>query len=450
MRMRKLSTAALVCAAVAMSTTGCLQNPDASGGASGGGLNGSVKGGSAVGDKKVTVLGAFGGDEEKYFNASLKKFEAETGIDVQYTSDQDFTTTIKSKVQSGDSPDVGLFPQPGGLLEMAAAGKIQPIDSYLDYDKLDGSLVPGFMDASRYKGRVYGAPMRMAVKSVVWYPKEAYTAGGFNKAPATVQEVYKVAEAVKAKGIAPWCEAWGSDQATGWVGTDWLEEYMLRMYGPDVYDDWTSHKIPFNDPRVVKALDELGKVFKAPGNVYGGTQAILNTKFGEAMSPAFAKPAPKCMILRQGNFVTTFFPKDVQANIDNSVGTYPFPAFAGGYKGKPVLGGGDLAALFNGEDPDAKKFMEFLSSDKFGAEWAKAGGWLSPHKTFDGANYPNQTTRDIAKMATTATVFRFDGSDLMPKEVGSGSFWTGMIDWVNGSKDSKQVADAIETSWPKR
>ena len=79
-----------------------------------------VDGGSADGDKVVTILGAFGGDEEKNFNASLAEFEKSSGIDVKYTSDQDFTTTIKQKVSSGDSPDIGLFPQPGGMLEFAA------------------------------------------------------------------------------------------------------------------------------------------------------------------------------------------------------------------------------------------------------------------------------------------------------------------------------------------
>jgi len=45
-------------------------------------------------------------------------------------------------------------------------------------------------------------------------------------------------------------------------------------------------------------------------------------------------------------------------------------------------------------------------------------------------------------------VFRFDGSDMMPAAVGTGTFWTGMIDWLNG-KPTKDVLDAIERSWPK-
>ena len=30
---------------------------------------------------------------------------------------------------------------------------------------------------------------------------------------------------------------------------EWVEEYMLRVHGPDVYDDWTSHRIPFASHR---------------------------------------------------------------------------------------------------------------------------------------------------------------------------------------------------------
>jgi alpha-glucoside transport system substrate-binding protein len=114
----------------------------------------------------------------------------------------------------------------------------------------------------------------------------------------------------------------------------------------------------------------------------------------------------------------------------------------------PILGGADLAALFNGNDDEAMQVMKFLTSDKFGAEWAQAGGWLSPHRTFDATNYPNQTTKDIAKQATEASSVVFDGSDVMPKEVGSGTFWTGMVDWIQG-KDSQATTKTIEGSWPQ-
>ena len=440
--------AAGVCAAVLALTSGCLQDPNAAGGGSGSGVGGFVDGGSNDGDKVVTLLGAFPGAEKRAFEDSVKLFEDESGIDVQYTADTDFTTTVKQKVNSGDSPDIAMFPQPGGLLELAADNKIQPVDTYLDYDELDRTLIPGFLDAARMNGRVYGAPMRMAVKSIVWYPKQAYEKAGYNTAPRSIQELQTVAEKIKADGAAPWCMGWSADQATGWVGTDWIEEYVLRMYGPDVYDQWVKHEIPFDDPKIVRAYDEFGKLAKGDGMVLGGVKGILNTKFGDAMNPAFDTP-PKCFLHRQGNFATGFYPAKVQKALDDQVGVFAFPPFEGGYGGQPILGGGDIAALFNGNDKDAIAVMKYLTSDKFGDKWAQIGGWLSPHATFDASNYPDETTRKIAKLASGADVFSYDASDSMPKEVGSGTFWTGMVDWLDGSASSKQATTDIETSWPK-
>lgn len=184
----------------------------------------------------------------------------------------------------------------------------------------------------------------------------------------------------------------------------------------------------------------------ADGQVYGGVKGVVNTTVAESMFPAFEDP-PKCVLERQGSFEVSFLPADVQADLDSEVGVIPFPA-ADDSGSTAILGGGDLAALFNGDDEDAIAVMEFLTSDEFGVEWAQAGGWLSPHTTFDVENYPNQTTKDIAESSYGASAVVFDGSDVMPKEVGSGTFWTGMVDWIQG-KDSQSTAADIESSWPQ-
>jgi len=446
---RRLVALACTATAGAMILTGCLNNPNqGGGGAPGGGGEGIADNAEADGDGVVTILGAFGGQEQEGFLASLEEFEAESGITIQYTADQDFTNTIRLRTNSGQAPDIAIFPQPGGLLELAEEGYIQPIDTYLDFDALDRTLVPGFLESARMNGRVYGAPMRMAVKSIVWYPAEAYEAGGYNTEPADLDELDAVAEEIKADGITPWCMGWGSDQATGWVGTDWIEEYMLRLWGPDVYDQWTSHEIPFDDERVVAAFDAYGELLQTEGNVLGGPSGVLSTPFSDAMLPAFDDP-PKCMLERQGNFVTGFLPDDVQADLDNQVGLFVFPRAADSeYDGQPIMGGGDIAALMNGNDPDAIAVMEFITSDQFGGEWASAGGWLSPHTTFDASQYADEITRQTAEIVAAADVFRFDGSDLMPNAVGGGTFWTGMVEWLRGDKTAEEVTAEIERTWP--
>ena len=302
------------------------------------------------------ILGAFGGDEQEAFEASLAEFEQSSGIDVQYVSDQDFTTTIKQKVNSGDAPDIGLFPQPGGLLEFAADGKVQPIDTYLDYDAIDRSLVPGFLEAARYKGRIYGAPMRMAVKSIVWYPKPAYDDAKYTTSPASIQALSPTSPTrSRPPASPPWCMGWESDQATGWVGTDWLEEYMLRMYGPDVYDEWVSHRIPFNDERVVRRSTSSARSPRRRVRCWVARKGILNTAFGDAMTPAFDDP-PKCMMHAPRQLRHRLLPQATcrRTSTTGSAST-SFPPYDGGYDGQPILGGGDLAALFNGNDPDARR-----------------------------------------------------------------------------------------------
>ncbi len=435
--------------AVAMTLlTGCLSSETPSNGGGAAGTGSFVDGGSADNDKKVTMLGTFGGDEEKNFLAALAPFEESSGIDIQYTADRDFATTIKQKVNSGDAPDIGLFAQPGGLMEFATTNKVQPLDTFIDVGSLESSLVPGLLDSARNNGRVYGAPMKMAGKSLVWYPKKAYTAGGYPTEPATMTELQtEVADKIKASGASPWCMGWESAQDTGWVGTDWIEQYVLGMHGPEVYDQWTTHKIPFNDERIVQAFDEFAKLAKGDGYVLGGPKGVLSTPFGEAMLPAFSDP-PRCFLERQGNFVTSFLPENVQANLADEVGVFAFPTFEGGFEGRAMVGAADIAALFNGNDPDAQEVMKFLSSADFGKEWATAGGWLSPHKTFDTSLYPDEITKQVAEIVANADVFRFDGSDLMPKAVGSGTFWSELIKWENG-QSSKETADNIEASWPK-
>ena len=58
----------------------------------------------------------------------------------------------------------------------------------------------------------------------------------------------------------------------------------------------------------------------------------------------------------------------------------------------------------------------------------------------DLANVANPIDKlSVEILQDPSSVFRFDGSDLMPAAVGAGTFWKGMTDWING-KDTKSRA----------
>ena len=423
----------------ALTLTGCLASSDDSSDSGG-------AGGSDSGDGVVEVFGAFTGTEQDSFEETIAPFEDESGIDVKYTGNADFTTLIQSNVQSGNPPDIGVFPQPGLLLDIASDGDIVPIDDYLDTASLEETLVPGLLDAvTDGEGTAYGAPMKLAVKSLVWVPKQAWEQGGY-EVPATYQDLLDLSEQIKSDGIAPWCLGMEAGTATGWYGTDWVEEMVLRVAGPDVYDQWVAHEIPFDDPLIQESFDAYGEIVFGD-LVLGGPEGILNTNVEDAHVPQLESP-PGCMMQRQGNFVVDFYGAEVQKNLDDTYTVFAFPPYEGGFDGDPVLGGGDMVSLFNGDDDEAIQVAEFLTSPEFGAEWAQTGSFLSPHTTFDTSNYPNETITEIAKIATEADVFRFDASDLMPAEVGAGTFWTGMVEWTSGDKSTAEVTADIEESWP--
>jgi alpha-glucoside transport system substrate-binding protein len=392
-------------------------------------------------------MGAFVDDEAEDFRAALQPLIDE-GVDVTYSPTPDFNTLITTRVEGGDVPEIALFPQPGLLLDVAEQTDAPPVSEYVDAQALEDSLIPGFLDSvTNEDGDVMGFPMRMAVKSALWYPKPAFEEAGY-ELPETQEELTALEEQIRSDGNTPWCLGMEAGDATGWVGTDWVEEYMLRLHGPDVYDQWVSHDVVFDSPEVTAAFEKFGEDWQTEGNVVGGAQGLLSISAEASPAGLFEDP-PQCFLHRQGNFATAFFPDDVVENLDENVGVAYFPEDTEGYDGRPVLAGGDLALLLN-DTPDARRTMEFLAQDDFGEEWAQAGGWLSPHTGFDAENYPTQVEKDLFAIGADATVLRFDASDLMPGAVGTGSFWTGIVDWVGGQSDLQGVLQSIDSSWPSQ
>jgi alpha-glucoside transport system substrate-binding protein len=393
-------------------------------------------------DQVVKILGAFGTQEEVRFNEAVKVFEDATGIDVQYESTRDFEVLINVRVEAGDAPDLAAVPQPGLMARFASQGELVELWPEI-LAKMDANYAPVWKTLGSYDGKPYGLFHRVNVKSLVWYPKEAFEMYGYT-IPTTWEEMIALSDKMVEDGVAPWCIGIESGVATGWPATDWMEDIMLRTAGPDVYDQWINHEIPFNDPAVKKAAEMMMEIWGNPDYVLGGTTAIATTQFGDAPKPMFEEP-PQCMLHRQGSFITGFFPEEIQAELDAKVGVFGLPGIDPQW-GMPVLGGGDQFVMFN-DRPEVRQFMEFLTTWESAASWAAAGGALFPHLDQDVSVYPDSISQAQAELLLNAQVFRFDASDMMPAEVGNGSFWAEMVNLVSG-KDLDAVLADIDASWP--
>jgi alpha-glucoside transport system substrate-binding protein len=152
---------------------------------------------------------------------------------------------------------------------------------------------------------------------------------------------------------------------------------------------------------------------------------------------------PSCWFHKQAGWIPDFWPEGTEAGVDSSF--FYLPPIDEEY-GKPVLGGGDVFAAFS-DRPEVLAVMEYLASADSAKGWIEAGGFISPNRTVPADWYGSYVDRAQAEILQGATTLRFDASDLMPAEVGAGTFWTGMVDWVSG-EDINTVLQDVEDSWP--
>ncbi|PKW25563.1 ABC transporter substrate-binding protein [Phycicoccus duodecadis] len=403
---------------------------------------------SELNGKTVSIYTSIVTPEDASHKASYKAFEDCTGVKVNYEGDKDFEKNLPQRAQSGNLPDVAFIPQPGLLQTMVDTGKAIPASKTVG-DEVDKYFGKDWRKYGSVDGTLYAAPLGANVKSFVWYSPKTFKAKGYT-VPTTWDELMTLTAKIAADdpGAKPWCAGFGSGTATGWVGTDWVEDVLLRTAGPDVYDQWVAHKVKFNDPKVADALAKVGAILKDPKYTNGGFGApstIATTTFQDGGQPILKN---KCYMHRQASFYASNWPEGTKVAEDGDVWAFYLPSVD--TSTKPVLGGGEFVATFR-DAPEVKAFAAFLASPDWANAKAKAttnGGWVSANKGLDVANLVSPIDQQSAKiLQDPAAVFRFDGSDQMPSAVGAGTFWSEMTNWVKG-QDDKTTLDNIEKSWP--
>ncbi len=390
----------------------------------------------------VTVAGPWLTPEDGYFRDVLAYFEEATGAKAVYTGSDSFEQQIVIDAEAGSAPNIAVFPQPGLAAVLAGKGQLTPLSDEMKQWVIDNYAAgQSWVDLGTIGGEFYGFFYNVNLKSLVWYSPENFEDAGY-EVPETMEELKALTEQIVADGETPWCIGLGSGAATGWPATDWVEDMMLRTQPPEVYDAWVSNEMPFNDERVIAAIEEYGWFARNDDFVSGGAGAVASTDFRDSPKGMFTSP-PQCYLHRQASFATAFFPEDVVPGEDADF--FYLPGYAEKDLGNPVLGGGTVLAITD-PTPGAEALMDFLTLPIASEVFMNQSGFLAPHKGVNLDAYRDDILRKQGEILLNATTFRFDGSDLMPAAVGAGTFWTGMVDYTGG-KDAKAVADDIQKSW---
>ena len=413
-------------------------------------------GGGSLEEEEVFITGALVGNDAAGFQENFDSFTEETGIIVSFQGSDNFEQEVQIQMESGDTPDIALWPQPGAVVDAAQRGYLVSLEDLgVDMDEYRASFSSYIVGLGEVDGAHYGGAHAFNLKSIVWYQPAEFEARGYS-IPSTWDEMIALADQIVADGMTPFCFGMYSNGASGWLATDWMEDIMLRTgEGTATYDKWVSHDIPFNDPVVKNAATFLSQIMHTEGYVVGGTDAIVSTYFGNAQDPMFEKDAngnPGCFMHRQASFITSFWPEAAQAGAGSETTVFPFPAMDDGLP-KAALGAGDMFGVFNDRDATIEVVNYMLSNDFFEAAAQRPdNSRIYGHVDFDTSLYSKDITRVLADTITGAlaeNAFRFDASDLMPPEVGAGSFWKEMMNLaVEGPGYIDTALNNIETSWP--
>jgi len=395
---------------------------------------------------EVEIFGVYTQEDANRFGAALVPFEQATGIDVTFEGSADFETLIRIRAEGGDPPDVAQFSQPGLIKDLSEY--MVPLDSFMNMDQVKQDYIQSWLDLATVDDQLFGLFYRAATKSIVWYPTPQFEEAGY-AIPETFEDLIALQDDMVANGHVPWCVPGEHGGSTGWVFTDWVEDVLLRTASPEVYDQWVNHEIPFDSPEIKEAFDTLEQIwFGDEGYVYGGREGMLTIFVGQTAelfpSEEEAREEPACWMMKQAGWIPAFFPTDKEAGVDASF--FYFPPIEAEY-GSPVLGGGDPVGMFN-DRPEVRALMEYLASAQGAEVWIKTGGFISPNRSVPLDWYANELDKVQGEILKNADVFRFDASDAMPADVGVGTFWSGMIDWIGGQKDADTVLQEIDASWP--
>ncbi|MBL1113939.1 carbohydrate ABC transporter substrate-binding protein [Streptomyces sp. 110] len=340
----------------------------------------------------VTVLASWTRDEGEAFRALLDTFTRRTGIHVDYQGTTALREVLSSEVASGTPPDIAVLPSTGELAAYARQRQLTPLDGVIPSRERTayGKLWKPRLSA---KGPVYGIAVKADLKSIVWYDRD--------RRPSTLP-------ALAADG-RQWCVGMGDDAASGWPGTDWIEDLLLQQQGRSVYQDWATGGLPWTDPRVERAWQSWGSLFGKDT-----ARTALITDFREAGTKLFGTDPP-CALEHQGSFIRGGYPDPAKVTFAFSPGLLPDTD----QRSTAREVSGDFAAMFR-DTPQAQELMRYLISADAQRAWGEKTADSSTHPFFANrdvqldAQGHDAVGRSIAKTLRDSTSLCLDASDAMP------------------------------------
>ncbi|HEX9058380.1 MAG TPA: ABC transporter substrate-binding protein [Ktedonobacterales bacterium] len=392
--------------------------------------------------KSVDLLATWGGTELDSFNAAVAPFTSQTGISVKVESTRDLNATLTTRIQGNNPPDIAILPNPGKMQQLAQQNHLIALDDLVDMSKIRNDYASAWINLGSYKGKLYSIFYKAANKGTIWYNPSQFQSNNFT-IPKTWDDLISLSDQIANSGKYPWSMGVASGAASGWPGADWIDQIFLADSGPDLYDQWVAHKIPWTHSAVKSAFQKFGQIAAGKHYINGAPQSILAGGFQEATYAPFQNP-PTAYMNYLGDFAAGFITgqfKDLQPG--TGFNFFAFPTVTSQYAGA-VTGGADLVTALKNNGA-VKQLVQYLASKQPQEIWIKRGGFTSANKSVDLSTYPDAVSKASAQMLVSASTFRFGADDLMPSQV-EDAFWKGVLTYIGNPGQLDSVLSDIEST----
>jgi alpha-glucoside transport system substrate-binding protein len=355
--------------------------------------SGQASDASDASGRKVTIVGVWTGPEETTFK---KMVLDPSKIDYTYVGGRNLDQLIRSDVQNGTPPDIAVVASPTDLSEFAQ--ELVPLSAAVANST---ALSPLWRKLAQYQGQQYGVVLKADLKGIVWY-KQGALPSALNPTAPTWAQLKTLTSTSK-----PWCMGLGADAGSGFPGTDWISEIMLRSFGPADYSKWVEGQLEWRSTQVKQAFKTWGTILDG---VRGGAASAMLTNDSTAGAAMFA-PKQGCSLDSEGSFITSDYPAK------SSYDFFPFPGIGADQSGPAYEVAANFAGQFNHgpQKAAATRMMAYLAGDAGQEQWQKAGDYsVDQHLQATGSTQAAKTIAGILQDRTgkNATLC-FGGSDLM-------------------------------------
>lgn len=375
-----------------------------------------------------------------YFDSVVAAYEAahpKVTIDVTAETDQGVKDKLRVLAASNTLPDV-YFSWAGDFTKKFVRGGLAKDLTGDVTGDWQTSFTPAALDAYTYDGKLYGVPITLDAKYLV-YNTKMFQDNGI-AVPTTLEELLSACDAFKAKGVADPI-AFGNQ--FGWPAIHFMTQMNAYAVPPaTLATDYDPATGAFTDPGYQAALQSFADInghCLTPG-ANGISHENAQANFLTGASPMHYIEAVEFQVLTEAGGA----PPEIAANWDFM--KLPAPANAPGDTG--ALEGAPDGFLVNPSSQHldiAVDFLRFLTSLENAQKLTSELGWLSPvngSATADNTFPQNvRVVEDISKASSMAiwldTVTHIDVAN---------AYLNGVQAMLDGTKTAADVVADVQAA----